>query len=143
MILHGPHPNLLGTREPEIYGSQTLEEVNQKLEKLATDLGVELRIAQSNVEGELVNLIQEAQKDCAGIVFNPAAYTHTSVALRDAISAVNLPTVEIHLSVPAAREDFRQVNLISDVVVGRVEGFGASSYEFGLRALTDYICAIP
>ena len=143
LILHGPNLNLLGSREPEIYGSETLQELNNRLSKIALDLNVVLRFAQSNIEGELVTLLQEAREDCAGIVFNPGAYTHTSVALRDAIAAIETPTVEVHLSLPAAREDFRQVNMISDVVVGRVEGFGSSSYEFGLRALNDYLCAIP
>jgi len=143
LILHGPNLNLLGTREPEIYGSKTLEEVNESLREIAQESGHELRIAQSNVEGELVTLLQEAGTDCSGILFNPAAYTHTSVAIRDAISGIATPTVEVHLSVPDAREDFRQVNLMSDVVVGRVEGFGHASYAVGLRALMDYICRIP
>ncbi len=143
LILHGPNLNLLGSREPEIYGSETLPELNANLSKIATTLNIELRFAQSNVEGELVNLLQDAKTDCDGIVFNPGAYTHTSVALRDAIAAIETPPVEVHLSLPAAREDFRQINMISDVVLGRVEGFGSSSYEFGLRALADYLCAIP
>ena len=143
LILHGPNLNLLGSREPEIYGADTLEALNAKLLALATELRIELRFAQSNIEGELVNFLHEAREDCEGIVFNPGAYTHTSVALRDAIAAIDTPTVEVHLSLPSAREDFRQVNMVSDVVIGRVEGFGSSSYEFGLRALADYLCAIP
>ena len=143
LVLHGPNLNLLGTREPETYGTDTLQAINNRLSNLAAEIGCELQFAQSNVEGELVTLIQGAASDCQGILFNPAAYTHTSVALRDAISAINVPTVEVHLTVPSAREDFRHINLLSDVVAGRIEGFGATSYEIGLRALARYICAIP
>ena len=138
LVLHGPNLNLLGTREPEIYGKQTLEELNSEIQDLAQSLGHELRIEQHNIEGSLVESVQKAAHDCQGILINPGAYTHTSVALRDALIAIDLPTIEVHLSVPMAREDFRQINLIADVVTGRVEGFGPSSYLLALRALDSH-----
>ena len=135
-VLHGPNLNLLGTREPDVYGAATLSEVNDRLERLAVRLGVTLTIQQSNHEGELVEAIQDAaETGAAGILINPAAYTHTSVALRDAILATGLPTVEVHLSNVAAREEFRQRSLLSDVALGVVSGFGVDSYMLGLRGL--------
>jgi 3-dehydroquinate dehydratase-2 len=134
MVLHGPNLNLLGSREPELYGSETLEEINGRLERLAAELGVDIVVRQSNHEGELVEAIQEAPDVAEAIIINPAAYTHTSVAIRDALLAVGLPAVEVHLSNPMQRETFRHESLVADVVVGTVSGFGPMSYELALRA---------
>ncbi len=134
MVLHGPNLNLLGSREPELYGSETLEEINGRLERLAAELGVEIVVRQSNHEGELVEAIQEAPDVAEALIINPAAYTHTSVAIRDALLAVGLPAVEVHLSNPQQRETFRHESLIADVVIGTVSGFGPMSYELALRA---------
>ncbi len=139
LIVNGPNLNLLGTREPEVYGTLTLEKINAELEILAKELGVELEFFQSNVEGEIVNAIQAARGVCAGIVINPAAYTHTSVAIRDAISAVALPAVEIHISNVHAREEFRKNSLIAPVCVGQIAGFGLDSYRLGLRAIFGFL----
>jgi 3-dehydroquinate dehydratase-2 len=133
LVIHGPNLNLLGTRESDIYGTKTLDEINDSLNSLAADLGVELIINQSNHEGEIVEIIQKS-RDCSALVINPAAYTHTSVAIRDAIAAVDLPTVEIHLSNIYKREEFRHKSLISPVASGQVAGFGPDSYLLGLRA---------
>ena len=135
LVLHGPNLNLLGTREPGVYGHTTLKGINEALNSLAAELGVQLRILQSNSEGALVDAIQGALVDCAGILINPAAYTHTSVAMRDAIAATALPAVEVHLSNVHAREPFRSHSYIAPVAVGQICGFGAESYLLGLRAL--------
>ncbi len=141
-VLHGPNLNLLGTREPEVYGSTSLDAVNGALEDLAVELGVELTIQQSNHEGELVDAVQAAAASGAlGMLVNPAAYTHTSVALRDAILATGLPTVEVHLSNVAAREDFRRRSLIADVAAGVISGFGVESYLLGLRGLAALLAS--
>jgi 3-dehydroquinate dehydratase-2 len=134
LVLHGPNLNMLGTREPGVYGGVTLAQINERLATLAAELGVDLEVFQSNVEGELVDRIQVAAATVRAIVINPAAYTHTSVAIRDALLAVGLPVVEVHLSNLARREDFRQRSLIADVAVGTIAGFGADSYLLGLRA---------
>ena len=134
LVLHGPNLNLLGSREPELYGSETLEDINGRLERLAAELGVDIVVRQSNHEGELVEAIQEAPDVAEAIIINPAAYTHTSVAIRDALLAVGLPAVEVHLSNPMQRETFRHESLVADVVVGTVSGFGPMSYELALRA---------
>ena len=139
LVLHGPNLNLLGTREPELYGKLTLAEIDARLATLARELTVEMRSQQSNHEGVLVDHVQDAARWASGIVINAAAYTHTSIALRDAIKAVALPTVEVHLTNPLAREDFRQVSIIAPVCVGTVAGFGADSYALGLRALLGYL----
>src|SRR5689334_20579185 len=139
LVLHGPNLNLLGRREPDVYGTLTLEEIDDRLRALAVELGVEVEIVQSNGEGELVDRIQEAAGTAAAIVINPAAYTHTSVAIRDAILAVGLPVVEVHLSNIHGREEFRHSSLISDVAVGQITGFGADSYLLGLRAAVRVI----
>ncbi len=139
MVLHGPNLNLLGSREPELYGSETLEEINGRLERLAAELGVEIVVRQSNHEGELVEAIQEAPDVAEALIINPAAYTHTSVAIRDALLAVGLPAVEVHLSNPQQREPFRHESLIADVVIGTVSGFGPMSYELALRAAADIV----
>ncbi len=134
LVIHGPNLNLLGEREPNIYGSVTLEEINDELKDLAAQNDVELRIAQSNHEGEIVETIQNARHWAEVIIINPAAYTHTSVAIRDAISAVQIPTIEVHLSNIYAREGFRQASHVSPVAVGQISGFGMNSYLLALRA---------
>lgn len=135
LVLHGPNLNLLGTREPGIYGHTTLQGINESLGTLAGELGAEIRTFQSNSEGALVDAIQGALDDCDGILINPAAYTHTSVAIRDAIAATALPAVEVHLSNVHAREPFRSHSYIAPVAVGQISGFGPESYLLGLRAL--------
>lgn len=139
LVVNGPNLNLLGTREPEVYGTLTLEKINKELLKYAKELGVEMEFFQSNVEGEIVNAIQAARQNCAGIVINPAAYTHTSVAIRDAISAVALPAVEIHISNVYAREEFRKHSLIAPVCVGQIAGFGLDSYKLAMLALVKFL----
>jgi len=134
LFLNGPNLNLLGTREPGIYGSTTLKDIETKVRKRATERGVQVEFRQSNIEGELVTWIQQAKGKFDGIVINPAAYTHTSVALRDAISAVGLPTVEIHLSNVQAREEFRQRSLTAPVCIGQIAGFGEKSYILALES---------
>ncbi|HBP88590.1 MAG TPA: type II 3-dehydroquinate dehydratase [Nitrospirales bacterium] len=137
LVLHGPNLNLLGTREPTIYGTITLDEVNASLKKLGSELGVSVESRQSNVEGELVTWIQEANARFEGLVFNPAAYTHTSIALRDAIVGVGIPMVEVHLSNVHGRESFRRRSYLAPVSLGQISGFGPQSYLLGLRALVD------
>lgn len=137
LVLHGPNLNLLGTREPGVYGTTTLQGINQSLTALAAELSLELRVLQTNCEGAMVDAIQGAMADCKGILINPAAYTHTSVAIRDAIAATALPTVEVHLSNVHAREPFRSHSYIAAVAVGQICGFGADSYLLGLRALAE------
>lgn len=139
LVLHGPNLGLLGTREPEVYGSATLADVNRSLEALAAELGVSLECRQSDSEGELVSWIGSAREVFDGILINPAAYTHTSVALRDAISASGLPTVETHLSNTHAREAFRHASLTAPVCLGQIQGFGPQSYLLGLRALLSFL----
>lgn len=139
LILHGPNLNMLGTREPGIYGSMTLSQINEALEVLAHELGCEVSFMQSNSEGALVDAIQSALDRFDGILINPAAYTHTSVAIRDAISSVALPVVEVHLSNIYRREEFRTKSYIAPVSIGQVSGFGPESYLLGLRAIFTYI----
>ena len=133
LILHGPNLNLLGVREPEVYGSMTLAELNDALQTIAFESGFELIISQSNVEGELVNSLQEHGFSAHGIAFNPGGYTHTSVALRDAVSAIASPVIEVHLSHPDAREDFRKPSLLREACFGSISGLGAESYIAALR----------
>ena len=139
LVLHGPNLNLLGNREESIYGTTTLAMIDRSLEKLSDELGVELVIRQSNLEGELVNWIQEARSGHHGIIINPAAYTHTSVAIRDALAAVNLPTVEVHLSNIYRREEFRQHSYVSGVALAQISGFGPEGYRLALRGLCDHV----
>jgi 3-dehydroquinate dehydratase-2 len=139
LILHGPNLNLLGTREPEVYGSTTLDDINEKMISLGRELGAELKCLQSNHEGALIDALHDARTWAAGVVFNPGGYTHTSVALRDAISAIVIPVIEVHLSNVYAREEFRHTSLVSAVCKGKVSGFGWRSYELGLRGLIDII----
>jgi 3-dehydroquinate dehydratase II len=134
LVIHGPNLNLLGKREPEIYGIVTLDDINKQLSALAVELGVEISFFQSNHEGELVQKIQDAMGAFQALVINPGAYTHTSVALRDAISSTGIPTVETHLSNIYKREEFRKHSYISGVAVGQIAGFGADSYLLALRA---------
>jgi 3-dehydroquinate dehydratase-2 len=137
LILHGPNLNLLGAREPEVYGSLTLDDINNKLIELGKELGAEIKCLQSNHEGALIDALHDARMWANGVVFNPGAYTHTSIALRDAISAIQIPVVEVHLSNVYAREEFRHVSMISAVCKGKVTGFGWRSYALGLRALVE------
>ncbi len=135
LVLHGPNLNLLGIREPTVYGASTLEEINAMLMTLGNELGVSIDARQSNIEGELVTWIQQAPSQFQGLLFNPAAYTHTSIALRDAIVGVGLPMVEVHLSNLHRREGFRRQSYLASVSVGQISGFGPQSYALGLRAL--------
>jgi len=135
LVIHGPNLNLLGTREPEVYGSATLAEINERLEQRAQELDIEIEAYNSNHEGEIVDKIADAGSIADAIIINPAAYTHTSVAIRDVISAVALPTVEVHLSNIHAREEFRRTSLIAPVVTGQIAGFGADSYLLALEAV--------
>jgi 3-dehydroquinate dehydratase-2 len=139
LVLHGPNLNLLGLREPEIYGSTTLAKINQLLQEDASRLQVELFCLQSNHEGALVDAIQDARNQHQGILINPGAYTHTSVAIRDALAAVEIPIVEVHLSNIYQREPFRHHSYIAPIAIGQISGFGAASYRLGLQALVDYL----
>lgn len=139
LILHGPNLNLLGNREPEIYGELTLKEINLKLVEQGKILGVEVICQQSNHEGVLIDVLQEACNWAQGIVFNPGGYTHTSVALRDAIAAIGVPVVEVHLSNVYGRESFRKSSLISGVCKGKIVGFGWRAYALGLQAVVDLV----
>ncbi len=142
LFLNGPNLNLLGTREPDKYGNQTLKDIENFIKDEASKLNIEIEFYQSNIEGELVNKIQEAKDTYDGIVMNPAAYTHTSVAIRDAILAVCIPTVEIHLSNIHTREEFRKISLTAPACIGQITGFGANSYKLGLIAIADYLKSI-
>jgi 3-dehydroquinate dehydratase-2 len=137
LVVHGPNLNLLGTREPEIYGTSTLEEINADLAAIAKERGADVEFFQSNHEGALIDRIQEAMAWADGILINPGGLTHTSVALRDALAASGLPLVEVHLSNLFAREAFRRHSYVSEIALGVVSGFGPASYGLGLHALLD------
>jgi 3-dehydroquinate dehydratase II len=137
LILHGPNLNLLGTREPGIYGALTLEEIDRRLAAYGATLGQEVRTFQSNSEGALIDALQDARRWANGVVFNPGGYTHTSVALRDAVAAIDIPVIEVHLSNTQAREEFRHRSLIAPVCLGSIMGFGWISYKLALHALAE------
>lgn len=139
LILHGPNLNLLGQREPEIYGHTTLEMLNSRLLQQAAGLDLELTIHQSNHEGRLIDLLQEARAWADGVIINPGGYTHTSVALRDAIASIPLPVIEVHLSNIHAREEFRRRSITGEVCAGIISGFGVLSYVLGLHALASML----
>jgi 3-dehydroquinate dehydratase-2 len=139
LVIHGPNLDLLGQREPDIYGRTTLKEINSALRKIAAKRKTALEIKQSNHEGEIVDLIGKAKNKYCAILINPAAYTHTSVAIRDAISSCGIIAVEVHLSNIYSREEFRHKSLISPVAKGTILGFGPNSYYLGLNALLDLI----
>ena len=139
LVLNGPNLNLLGKRQPEIYGSLSLSDIEQQVRALANELGVEIEFRQSNSEAELIDWIHDSARKFGALVINPAAYTHTSLALRDAISAVGIPTVEIHISNIHKREPFRHHSYIAEVAVGQIAGFGATSYLLGLRAAVQLL----
>ena len=141
LVLHGPNLNLLGLREPGIYGAATLLEIDTELAYLAKSLNIEVKSLQSNHEGVLVDAIHQARTEHQGIVINAGAYTHTSIALRDAISAVQIPTVEVHLSNIYKREEFRHHSYLAAVVIGQISGFGVDSYYLGLQALATHLRA--
>jgi 3-dehydroquinate dehydratase-2 len=135
LVLHGPNLNLTGVREPEVYGSITLDEINVRLVKEGLDLGVEIVCMQSNHEGALIDALHDAQNWAEGVVFNPGGFSHTSVALRDAVAAIRIPVVEVHMSNVYAREKFRHQSYLSAVCKGKIVGFGMNSYMLGLRAI--------
>lgn len=139
LVIHGPNLDLLGVREPDIYGTLSLDEINKKLKKIAEEEGMEIEIVQSNHEGQIVELIGSAKGKVDCILINPAAYTHTSVAIRDAIQAVHIPTIEVHLSNIYAREEFRRTSLIAPVATGQISGFGPNSYILGLKAAVKLV----
>jgi 3-dehydroquinate dehydratase II len=139
LVLHGPNLNLLGTREPTIYGNITINEINSAISALALEMGIEVNIFQSNSEGALIEGIHSAIGSFDGILINPAAYTHTSIAIRDALSASALPVVEVHLSNIHSREEFRSRSFIAPIAVGQISGFGPDSYLLGLRAIFNHL----
>jgi len=139
LVINGPNLNLLGTREPGIYGAETLEDINCSLQDAAQRLAVSVQFFQSNSEGELVDAVQRAVGIFAGIIINPAAYTHTSIALRDAIAAVAIPTVEVHLSNVYSREEFRHQSFIAPVAIGQITGFGSTGYTLALEGLIGHL----
>ena len=139
LVVHGPNLNMLGARETNVYGNRTLADIDAELGKLAAELGLTVESFQSNSEGELVSALQNARGRHAAVLINPAAYTHTSVAIRDAVLTLEVPVVEVHLSNIHKREEFRHRSLLADVVAGQITGFGPSSYLLGLRALAELI----
>ena len=141
LVIHGPNLNLLGKREPQIYGHQSLKDIDDELQRQADGLGVAVETFQSNFEGAMVEKIQQALGFCDGIIINPAAYTHTSVAIRDALAMANFPIIEIHLSNINKRESFRHESMIADIVDARVAGFGAHGYSLALEGLVRMINA--
>lgn len=140
-ILNGPNLNLLGTREPEIYGSDTLADIEGACAKFAKAAGHKTVFKQSNIEGELVDMIQEARTKACALILNPAAYTHTSVAIYDALKTLDIPVIEVHLSQPAKRESFRRRSYVAEAATGTISGFGAKSYELGVQAAINLLNA--
>lgn len=139
LILHGPNLNLLGVREPDVYGALSLAEIDRRLVEYGISIGLEVRTYQANSEGALIDELHSARQWAQGVVFNPGGYTHTSVALRDAVAAIGIPTVEVHLSNTQARDDFRHRSLIAPVCLGSIMGFGWRSYKLGLQALAEHL----
>ena len=139
LVIHGPNLNMLGKREPDIYGHTTLSEIDSDLKKLGKKLGLKVETFQSNHEGEIVDQIQNAAKTVCGIIINPAAYTHTSIAIRDALLSLDIPIIEIHLSNIYNREKFREKSLIAPVCLGQISGFGSFGYQLALRAINNYL----
>jgi 3-dehydroquinate dehydratase-2 len=139
LLLHGPNLNLLGTREPGVYGALTLEEINNRVVAAGAERGVEVRTFQSNHEGALIDALHDARSWADGVVFNPGAYTHTSVGLRDAIAGTGLAVVEVHLSNVHAREEFRHKSLLAPKCIGQISGFGSRSYLLGLEAILGHL----
>lgn len=139
LVLHGPNLNMLGEREPEVYGRMTLAEIDRRLSELGQQMDLEVRSFQSNSEGALIDALQQARSWANGVIFNPGGYTHTSVALRDAVAGIGLPVVEVHLSNVHAREEFRRISMIAPVCVGSIAGFGWRSYLLALQALADIL----
>ncbi len=139
LVIHGPNLNLLGTREPEIYGSASLDEINAELTTVAKDCGVEVEFFQSNHEGAIIDRVQEAPSFADGILINPGGLSHSSISLRDALVAADIPVVEVHLSNIFAREEFRSHSFVSEVAVGVISGFGRAGYRYALQALVDHL----
>ena len=139
LLIHGPNLNMLGVREPDKYGKENFEDINKNLYAYCFKLNIELEIFQDNCEGAIVTKIQEAYNNFDGIIINPAAYTHTSIAIRDAIAAVNIPTIEVHLSNIHAREEFRKNSYIAPVCIGQISGFKSNSYKLAVDAMIDYL----
>ena len=139
LVLHGPNLNMLGEREPEVYGRMTLAEIDRRLSELGQQMDVDVRSFQSNSEGALIDALQEARTWANAVIFNPGGYTHTSVALRDAVAGIGIPVVEVHLSNVHAREEFRRISMIAPVCVGSIAGFGWRSYLLALQALVDIL----
>ncbi len=139
LVLHGPNLNLLGIRETNVYGNVSLAEIDQRLIKIGEEYGWEIKTFQSNSEGGLIDALQAARTSVLGVVFNPGGYTHTSVAIRDTISAIQIPVIEVHISNPQAREEFRHTSLVSGVCLGTVAGFGWYSYVLALHAMTNFL----
>lgn len=139
LIINGVNLNMLGFREPDQYGTKTLKDLVKDLHAYSFELGIDIETYQSNIEGEIVERIQQAGEHFDGIVLNAGAYTHTSIAIRDAITSINMPTVEVHMSNIYAREDFRHTSIIAPVCIGQIAGFKADSYKLGLKAIVNYL----